>query len=245
MQRTLILISSVVVALAATGYAVAQGFDGAKSVKSVTATFNATTASNVQTQTCTTSDGKTIVTTNGRYTGTASGDPDLTGPMTLDARSTINTTDNIGVVSGTLRIDVAGSDTRAHFDAVVSGGQLAGLANGGAHDPHVSLLANLSSGFTAAGGFTGGKLGGTSGGGAVEVGPGKCDHVSTVKEQSHASGTVSAVSSTSITVAGLTCAVPASLQSALAALTVGAHADIQCSLVSNANTLVRANVKRH
>ena len=38
--------------------------------------------------TVTTSDGKTIVTTNGKYTGTASGDPDLTGPMTLDARST-------------------------------------------------------------------------------------------------------------------------------------------------------------
>jgi hypothetical protein len=39
--------------------------------------------------------------------------------------------------------------------------------------------------------------------------------------------------------------VPASLQSAVAALTVGAHTDIQCSLVSNVNTLTKADLKRH
>jgi hypothetical protein len=247
MKRTLIFASTVVVALTATAYAVANGIDGTKSVKAVAGTFTATTASRVETRTCTTSDGKTLVSTNGTYTGTAAGDTDLTGTATLDARSTINSTDNIGVVSGTLRIDVAsGADTRAHFDAVYSGGQLAGLANGYAHDPHMRLLANLSSGFTAAGGFTGGKLGGgTSGGAAVELGPGKCERSTTVKQTSHASGTVSAVSSTSITVAGLTCNVPASLQSVVAALTVGARVEIQCSLDSGVNTLVRVDAKKH
>ena len=246
MKRTLILASTVVVALTATAYAVAHGIDGAKSVKAVTGTFNATTASKVETRTCTTSDGKTIVSTNGRYTGTAAGDADLTGPATLDARSTINSTDGVGVVSGTLRIDVAsGEDTRAQFDAVYSAGQLAGLASGHAQDPHLKLLANISSAFNAASGFTGGKIGGgTSGGAAVEVGPGKCDRTTTVKQTSRASGTVGAVSSTSITVAGLMCSVPTSLQSIVAGLTVGARAEIQCSLVNNANTLVKVEAKK-
>src|SRR5205814_1008715 len=105
-----------------------------------------------------------------------------------------------------------------------------GLASGHAQDPHAKILANLSAGFSATGGFTSGKLGGTSGGGAVELGSGECNS-SQVKENSEASGTVSAISSTSITVAGLTCAVPASLQSALSALAlaVGSRAEIHCS----------------
>jgi hypothetical protein len=247
MQRTVIVASAVAIALAAAGYAVANGFDGTQSVTAVAATFTATTASNVQTRTCTTADGKTLVSTNGTYTGTSSGSADLTGTATLQARSTINSTDNIGVVSGSLRVDVSSSQsTRAHFDAVYTGGQIAGLATGDGHDSHVKLLGNLSSGFTAAGGFTGGKIGGgTSGGSAVELGQGKCQRSTTVKQTSRADGTVSAVSSTSITVAGLTCSVPASLQSAVAALTVGSRAEIECSLVDNVNTLVRADAKKH
>ena len=85
----------------------------------MTGAFTATTASKVETRTCTTTDGKTLVTTNGTYSGTASGDADFTGTATLRATSLINTTDNIGLVSGTLRIDVAaGRDTQAQFDAV-------------------------------------------------------------------------------------------------------------------------------
>jgi hypothetical protein len=120
MKRTLVLASTALVALVATGFAVGKGLDGnSKSARAVTGTFTATTASKVQTRTCTTTDGKTLVTTNGTYTGTATGDADLTGNATLRATSLINTTDNIGVVSGSLRIDVAsGRDTQAQFDAV-------------------------------------------------------------------------------------------------------------------------------
>jgi hypothetical protein len=245
LKRTLMLVAASAVALTAASFAVAHG-DGAKTVKAVTGTFTATTASRVETRTCTTSDGKTLVITNGRYTGTSSGDADLTGPATLDARSTINTTDGVGVVSGTLRIDTAsGPDARARFDAVYQGGHIAGLASGNAHEePRVSLLANVSADFTAAGGFVNGKLGGTTGGAAVELGPGKCERSQTVKENTQASGTVTAVSATSITVAGLTCAVPAALQSAVAGLTVGARAEIRCSLVNGANTLVKGSGKK-
>jgi hypothetical protein len=245
-KAPIVLAATAVAALAVAGLAVAHGFDGNKTAKAVTGTFTATTASRVETRTCTTTDGKTLTSTNGTYTGTAAGDPDFTGPVTIQARSLINTTDNVGVVTGTLKIDVAsGEDTRAQFDAVYAGGQVAGLAEGHAQDPHVKLLANLSSGFSATGGFNGGKLGGTTGGGAVEVGPGSCKPTAPVKETSKASGTVSAVSSTSITVAGLTCAVPSTLQAKLnaLALAVGGRAEIRCSLVACTNTLVDVNAR--
>jgi len=146
MKRTLLLASAALVALMATSFAVAKGLDGnTRSARAVAGTFTAATASKVETRTCTTSDGKTLVSTKGLYTGAATGDADLTGNATLRASSLINTTDNIGVVSGTLRIDVAsGRDTQAQFDAVFSGGQIAGLATGHAHDPAAKLVANLS-----------------------------------------------------------------------------------------------------
>lgn len=246
MKRTYTFVAAVAVALAATGYAVANGFDGGKAAKAVTGAFAATTASRVETRTCTTSEGKTLVSTSGTYTGTASGDADLTGPATLQARSTMNTTDGVGVVSGSLRIDTASSgDTKARFDAVYQSGRIAGLASGNAgSEPRVKLLANLSADFTAAGGFANGKLGGTTGGAAIELGPGKCEPSRNVKETTQASGTVTAVSSSSITVAGLTCAVPADLQSAVAGLTVGARAEIRCSPVGGVNTLVKASGKK-
>jgi hypothetical protein len=247
MKRTLILASAALVALVATGFAVAHGIDGTKSAKSVAGTFTTGTPSQFKTRSCTTSDGKALVATEGVYTGTATGDADLTGPITLKARSLVNSTDNVGVVSGTLRIDVAsGGDTVAHFDTVYSAGQIAGIASGHAQDPHAKLLGNLSSAFnfSSTGGFGSGKLGGgTSGGAAVELGPGKCEPTKAVKETSEARGNVTAVSSTSITVAGLTCAVPATLQSKVATLTTASRAEIHCSLVGGVNTLVKVEKK--
>jgi len=246
MKRTLLLASAALVALMATSFAVAKGLDGNnRSARAVAGTFTAATASKVETRTCTTSDGKTLVSTKGLYTGAATGDADLTGNATLRASSLINTTDNIGVVSGTLRIDVAsGRDTQAQFDAVFSGGQIAGLATGHAHDPAAKLVANLSAGFTGSGGFTNGKIGGgTAGGAAVELGPGRCQSTKTVNEHSEAKGIISAVSSSSITVAGLTCAVPANLQSKVAGLAVNGHAEIKCSLINAVNTLTRVEAR--
>jgi hypothetical protein len=245
MKRTLAVTVAAAAALSATGLAVARNLNSNTNVRAVAGTFTATTASRVDTKTCTTTDGKTLVTTNGTYTGLAAGDPDLTGNATLRARSTINTTDNVGVVSGSLRIDVASSrDTFADFNAVYSGGSLAGLAVGHAHDPGARLVANLSAGFTSAGGFTNGKIGGTAGGAAVELGPGRCQSVKTVKQHSEARGTISAVSPTSITVAGLTCAVPANLQERVAKLTTNMRAEIHCTLMNGTNTLTRVDAKR-
>ena len=64
-----------------------------------------------------------------------------------------------------------------------------------------------------------------------------------MRERSEAHGLLTAVSSTSVTVAGLTCAVPASLQSKVAKFAAGARAEIHCSLVNGVNTLTRIEGK--
>src|SRR5205085_12699878 len=167
--------------------------------RAVTGPSPPTTASHLKTRTCTTPTNKPLVVTDGVYTGPASGDPDLTANATLHARSVINTTDGIGRVTGTLRIDVPGRNTQAQFDTVYSGGSIAGLAVGHAHDPAARLIANLSAGFTSTGGFTNGKLGGSTGGAAVQLTPGMCRSPRAIKAPSAARGTVRAHSGSSIT----------------------------------------------
>jgi hypothetical protein len=246
-MRKLTFAAVVLVALVATSFAVAHGIEGAKSAKAVAGTFSAT-GSSTSSRTCTTTDGKTIVVTDGKYTGVAAGDPDLTGPITLRARSVVNTTDNVGTVDGRLSIDVAGGkNTDASYSAVYSGGTIAGLAVGKAHQPNGKLVANLSATFSATSGFTDGKLGGgTSGGAAVELGAGSCKPTKTTPEKSEAHGTVSALSTSSITVAGLTCAIPADKSADVNAnFKTGDVAQIHCSLVSDTNTLTSISGKKH
>ena len=244
-MRKVIFAAVALVALMVTSYAVANGIEGAKSAKAVAGTFTASTASTT-TRTCTTSDGKTIVVTDGKYTGVAAGDPDLTGPIALRARSAVNTTDGVGVVEGRLTIDVAeGRKTEATYSAVYDHGNIAGLAVGKAHQPNAKLIANLSAGFASATGFTGGKLGGgTAGGTAVEVSAGGCKPTGTTHEKSEARGTISALSASSITVAGLTCAIPADKSADVnAKFKTGDKAQIKCALVSGQNMLTSINDK--
>ncbi len=175
MRRLTFLVVGLVV-LATAGLGVAKGLEPTKSINSVTGTFTATTVQLIGKATsCTTSDGKTLGTATARYSGVAAGDGNLAGAITLDARIVANATDNIGVVDGKLRIRVAsGGETVAQFTGVWASGKLVGFATGHTQDPHAKLFANLSSGFAPATGFTGGKIGATDGGSAVEVGPGKC-----------------------------------------------------------------------
>jgi hypothetical protein len=243
-MRKLMFTAVVGVALAAASIAVAHGIEGAKTAKSVAATFSAT-AGSTTTRTCTTAEGKVITVTSGRYTGTASGDPDLTGPITINARSTINTTDGVGVVDGSFRIDVAsGRDTAAAFSTVYDHGNIAGLAAGRARDPHLKLLGNISAAFSSSG-FASGKLGGgTAGGGAVELGPGSCKADKPKAEKSEARGTITALSAGSITVAGLTCNIPADKSSDVnAKFKVNDRAEIRCELQNGQNTLTRIEKK--
>jgi hypothetical protein len=243
-MRMFSLVAAALAALSLTGLAVAKRLDTTKSAAAVSGTFTATTPGANQTKTCTTAEGKTIDATNARYTGTAVGQPALAGAITLDVRTAINTTDGIGVIEGKLRIDVAsGDDTVARFVAVYDHGKVAGLATGELDESDAKLIANISAGFSAAGGFTDGRLGNSAGGAAVALGPGKCNpataHPAGTNQASRASGTISALSQTSITVAGLTCAIPASLAARVGEHRVGDRAEIRCMQVGGQNTLVK------
>jgi hypothetical protein len=244
-MRKMTFAAVVLVALVATSYAVAHGIEGAKSAKAVAATFTATGTS-TSSKTCTTTDGKTIVVTDGKYTGVAAGDPDLAGAITLRARSVINTTDNVGTVDGRLAIDASGKNTEASYSAVYDHGAIAGLAVGKSHESQFKLLANLSATFSAATGFTGGKLGGgTAGGSAVELGTGSCKSSGSSSEKSSARGIISALSTSSITVAGLTCAIPSANSADVnAKFKTNDTVSINCSLVSGTNTLTKIETNR-
>ena len=247
-MRRLTFIAAGLAALLATSIAVAHGIDGAKSARAVAATFTAS-AGSTSSRSCTTTDGKTITITSGRYTGTATGDPDLTGPITLTARSVVNTTDGVGVVDGQLRIDVSGShDGFAAYSLVYDHGNVAGLAGGRVHDHGSRLVANLSAAFNPTTGFTGGKIGGgTSGGSAVELAPGKCSSTTQQKpEKSEARGTITNLVANSITVAGLTCAIaPADSANVLAKFKQNDRAEIHCALQNNVNTLTSISGGHH
>lgn len=247
-MRKLMLVTAGAMMFATTGLAVAHGFDNGKNVKAVAGAFTATTVGNTETRSCTTVDGKAITSTNATYTGTASGDPDLSGPATLQVHSTINSTDGVGVLNGRLTIAASGGETAARIDAVYDHGAIAGVASGRVEARHVALFGNLSASFSATGGFTSGKIGGgTAGGSAVEIGPARCAPAKPPKpihEKSEARGLVSAVSSTSITVGGLTCVVPSDLASKLSTVKVNDRAEIKCSLVNGVNTLVRFEARR-
>jgi len=242
-MRKLILTMAGLAALATTSVAVAHGIEGAKTAKAVAATFSAS-AGTITTRTCTTTDGKSISVTDGKYTGVAGGDADLAGPITLRTRSVINTTDKVGIVRGAFRIDVSGRDTTGAFVTVFDNGAIAGLATGRARTPGAKIVGNLSATFDPSTGFTGGKIGGgTSGGSAVELGTGACQP--THPEHSAARGAISALSTTSITVAGLSCLLPA-VQSAdiNAKFKTGDLVEIRCAFASGQNTLTRIE-KRH
>src|SRR5579862_586775 len=201
MKKFALVVASLV-ALATAGLAAAWSSDAGKSVTAVSGTFTATNVSNSQTRSCTTTSGSTITVTKATYTGTASGSTDLTGNVTIQANSVIDTTNQIGEVDGQLKIAASGGNTSLHFTSVYDHGTLAGLATGHGATHGMQFTGNASAAFSASGGFTSGKLGGgTSGGSAVEVGAGHCAPTKTVSERSSANGLVSAVSSTSITVA--------------------------------------------
>jgi hypothetical protein len=245
-MRKLILPAALVTALAAASLAFAHGgFGGAASPSAVAGTFTATQVK-TSSRTCTTSDNRTIVVTDGSYTGTASGDATLTGAITLRARSVVDTTNKVGLVTGRLGIDTSSHpDTSAMFQAVYADGHVAGLAAGRA--AHAALVANLSADFDPATGFANGKLGGgTAGGNAVELTAGACKQSSgqSTHERSAARGTISALSSSSITVAGLTCTLPQG-SDASTKFKQGDVVSIACELSNGANTLTKISGKHH
>jgi hypothetical protein len=244
-MRKVVLTMAGLAALVTASVAVAHGIEGAKTAKAVAATFSAS-AGTTTSRTCTTTDGKTITVTDGKYTGTATGDADLAGAITLRVRSVVNTTDKVGTVSGAFRIDVTGRDTHGAFSSVYDNGAIAGLATARAHDPGSRIVGNLSATFDPASGFAAGSKigGGTNGGSAVELGRGSCKPAQTHPEHSAARG-VATLTPTTVTVAGLQCNLPADKAADInAKFKTGDKVEIRCAFANNANTLTRIEKRR-
>jgi hypothetical protein len=235
-MRRLMWIAAAAVGLLGAGIAVAHE-GGSRAVKQVSATFMATTASNVRTSTCTGSDNVTYTTTRGRWTGPATGDPTLTGNATVDAELLVNSAGD-GFVSGKLRIDGA-NHTSAWFEGVIAGGtHIAGLAEGHGNAPWSKLVANLSADWSSAAGFNGKLGGGTSGGNAVVLTSGGCKSPKPETVEAHGALTLGANNAT-VTVAGVTCNVPSDLSTKVAKFHSSDRVEIKCTSASGTNTLTR------
>ena len=249
-MRRLILIVAALGLLAGAGVAVAHDGQG-KTVKNVSATITATTGGNVRTDTCTGSDGNAYATTRGEWTGTATGtDPSLTGTATIDARAVVNTTTGYGEVSGHIRIDSTSGHTSANFDSVDTNGNLAGLVEGHGSAQWSQLVGNISGAWSASGGFPSLQVGNhTSGGDAVLLTSGGCQAQEQPKPDTiEVHGVVTAVNSTQITAAGVTCNIPTNLTATVTGLNLTVNTsrvDMRCVVASGTNTLQSINVDDH
>jgi hypothetical protein len=177
--RRVVLLTAAGLLLLGAGAALANhGFGiGGSTFKQAAATFTATGPTNASTQMCTGSDGAHYSIIRATYSGSASGDPALSGQLTIDALSVINDANpSVGTVKGNIRINTSSGPTRLGFWAVYSGGAIAGLGTGWTSSG-TGVVANLSANFStnANTGFSSGKLGGgTAGGQALLLAPGGC-----------------------------------------------------------------------
>jgi hypothetical protein len=119
----------------------------------------------VKARTCTGADNKAFTITSGRYTGTADfANPatELDGPLTIDARTTYSTSDNLGYVEGSFRIKDDDTRLTGRFSGTLDGTKLVGFLTGSSRGNHARVLGNLSATFVPTTGFTSGALGSTS-----------------------------------------------------------------------------------
>ncbi len=129
-------------ALVATGAAVAHGKRGKTHSDSAAAALNASQAQ-IKNTTCTGEDGAYREFWS-KASGTATGDPRLSGTLKFVAHGVINTTTDRGHVTGWLRIRGEKTGTHARFVAVHRNGQLEGYVIGWAHDKSGSTVEDTS-----------------------------------------------------------------------------------------------------
>ena len=171
----------------------------------------------------------TAVRTCGAITATSA---TYAGPgMTIQAQSTIDTRTGKGLVTGTLRSPAMSGQ----FSAVFDHGVISGTTTG--HAGARPLVASLTAEFDPANGFTKGVIGGHSSIGAAVLDSGCAPPPE--QQLRHAEGIVKAANAGSITVGGLTCAVPSRLGITVAFnYGPGSRASITCSVSNGQATLV-------
>jgi hypothetical protein len=248
-MKRLLLATFALVALVATGAAVAN-FKSAD-VSAASATFTATTASHLQTRTVTCA-GQTLEISTGRYAGTAASatTPDLAGPAELKVHSVYNATKKLGWLEGQLKVGASDGRTVARFVAVNSDGKLDGWVNGHAGRGDGALLGSLSATFSRTGGFTAGSIGtGTGANAALLIKRLECRP----NEQQRPSvfltvrGQVDALSATSISVkptdGGASQACTIGDEKPGSGIAVGDRVEMTCAQVSGAWVLKKVREK--
>jgi hypothetical protein len=157
-------------ALSAAGVAAARG--RTTSVQAASATFAATTVSNMSQVTCSVTGGDTFQATIATYTGASlSSDPRLAGALRIRAWSLVDTTNGVGHVFG--QFHIKGVGTRAHgtLNAALADGKASGIARGFVRHQWGRIVASLGSTFDPNTGFSTGSLGGsTTGAGFIRSG---------------------------------------------------------------------------
>ncbi len=255
MRRPLIIGLLSAAALAAAGSAVAHlTSDG---TATVAATFSAS-RDRVATRTCSGPDGVYEL-AGGRYAGEAdSSTPALDGRIRLDVTTIYNTTERIGRIAGTVRIDRSGNgsgsgDFRGRLVGTLTPGAgdvrvVDGFVSGRAGSHGADLYGNVTASFTAAGGFTGGKIG--EGGANVALLVGRvCTGTPPIAVRLVVTGRIVALSDTSISVSprdgspAQTCAIRAGASPSTRRFETGDRVEMRCGLVESVMTLLKLNHK--
>lgn len=160
MRRLIAFALVTLVALVATGLAIAHGAQ-TKKTSPVTATFTAAPTEKSTTVQCTGGDGIYNI-TRGVYEGASTGsDAVLTGKISLRTKSVVNTTTGYGYTEGKVTLRDADGNLKAKARLVAVNtqkGVLNGFLDGRVkEDGH--LLANFSASFNADGSSLSGELG--------------------------------------------------------------------------------------
>ena len=173
MPRMRLTVFVLIAVVALVGAGVAAAHKKAPSVSAVSATFDATTVTQHSLTTCSVNGGDTFQATRAMYTGTStSSDPRLAGALTIRAWSLVDTTNGVGHLYGTFRINGTGN-ARAHgtLNAAIAGGSASGIARGFTGGQWGHLVASLGSTFSPTAGFSSGSIGsGTAGAGFLRSG---------------------------------------------------------------------------
>ena len=247
-MKRFVLITSALVALVATGAAVAHL--KAADVTAASATLSATTPSNVQTRTYT-CDNQTFEITTGRWSGTAtSTTADLNGAAVLHLKSVYNATNKLGWIDGRLSIAAADGRTNAGITGINTDGKLDAWVRGSAGRGDGTLFGSLSGSFSKTGGLTDAAIGSGTGANAAVIAKGiRCNSPKTPRPSVHlfVRGQIEAVSATSITVkpkdgsASQTCTVKD--DDDVDRVKTGDQVEMSCSQVGGAWVLTKVRKK--
>ena len=247
MRRKIAIAIAAGVLLVPVGVALAQlTQDG---TQAVSATFSAAREQG-DTRTCTGPDG-TYEIVRGRYAGQSqSTQPVLNGSIVLNVTAVYNQTENIGWMTGSLRIRTGDQGVTTRLVGTLTQGPsntriLDGFVNGPAGKGGTKLFGNVTSSFTGAGGFTGGKIG--EGGANIALLSGRiCKPTS--QKHVEIEGRIETLTGSAITVrpkkgSPQTCQLRSGVSPSTQNLHVGDRVEIECGLVDNSMTLLKVKKK--